>query len=88
MNVAVRKERKEKERKMHQANNTYYEAWRAVCELAGPEDFHFHDLRHTYCSNLMLSGVDLKDVKEIIGHKDLAMTDRYAHLSIERKLLR
>jgi hypothetical protein len=37
---------------------------------------------------LILSGADLKDVKEMIGHKDLKMTDRYAHLTSMRKLSR
>ena len=59
-----------------------------ACRLADLENLHFHDLRHTFCSNLLLSGADLKEVKEMIGHRDLAMTDRYAHLSLNRKLLR
>jgi integrase len=63
-------------------------AWREARRLAGLKDFHFHDLRHTYCSCLLLSGSDLKDVKEMIGHKDLAMTDRYGHLTPSHKLLR
>lgn len=63
-------------------------AWKKVCDAAGIKDFHFHDLRHTYCSNLLLSGSDLKDVKDMIGHSDLAMTDRYSHLVISRNLQR
>lgn len=63
-------------------------AWKRVCEAAGIEDFHFHDLRHTYCSNLLLSGSDLKDVKDMIGHADLSMTYRYSHLVISRNLQR
>jgi len=55
-------------------------AWRRICEIAGINDFHYHDLRHTFCSNLLLSGSGLKDVKEMIGHKDISMTDRYSHL--------
>jgi site-specific recombinase XerD len=35
-----------------------------------------------------LSGADLKDVKEMIGHADLSMTDRYTHLTNLRKLAR
>jgi integrase len=56
-------------------------AWNRVKELAGFPDFHFHDLRHTFCSNLIMAGSDLKEVKDMIGHKDLSMTDRYSHLS-------
>jgi site-specific recombinase XerD len=51
-------------------------------------DLHFHDLRHTFCSNLIISGADLKEVKEMIGHSDIAMTDRYSHLTSELKLHR
>jgi integrase len=63
-------------------------AWRTTCRIAGIRDFHFHDLRHTFCSNLLLSGSDLKDVKEMIGHGDLSMTDRYSHLTLDHKLHR
>jgi integrase len=61
-------------------------SWRKARELAGFPHLHFHDLRHTFCSNLIMSGSDLKDVKEMIGHSDLSMTDRYAHLTSMRKL--
>ena len=63
-------------------------SWRKARQTAGFEKLHFHDLRHTFCSNLLLSGSDLKDVKEMIGHKDLKMTDRYSHLTSMRKLSR
>ena len=63
----------------------FNKAWWRVLEIAGIKDFHFHDLRHTFCSNLILSGAGLKDAKEMIGHKDIAMTDRYSHLTDEHK---
>lgn len=56
-------------------------AWRAALKIADISGFHFHDLRHTFCSNLLMAGGDLKDAKEMIGHSDIAMTDRYSHLS-------
>jgi integrase len=55
-------------------------AWRRACETAGIKDFRFHDLRHTFCSSIILSGAGLKEAKEMIGHADIAMTDRYSHL--------
>jgi integrase len=61
-------------------------AWKAACQVAGLTDFRFHDLRHTFCSNLLLAGADLKEVKEMIGHSDLSMTDRYTHLTLNRRL--
>jgi site-specific recombinase XerD len=57
-------------------------------EEVGLRDFHFHDLRHTFFSNLLLSGSDLEDVKEMLGHSDISMTDRYRHLTSLRKLTR
>ena len=67
---------------------SFKKAWWNVLRVAGIQNFHFHDLRHTFCSNLILSGSDLKDVKEMIGHSDLSITDRYAHLTSMRKLSR
>jgi len=59
----------------------FNKAWWHALKVAGISDFHFHDLRHTFCSNLIMSGGGLKDAKEMIGHSDISMTDRYTHIS-------
>ena len=57
-----------------------------ACMKAGIENFRFHDLRHTAASYLVMAGVPIRTVGEILGHKSMAMTERYAHLSPEHKL--
>ena len=48
--------------------------------LWGGRRIRFHDLRHTAATLMIGLGVDLKTVKEIFGHKDIATTMNYAHL--------
>lgn len=60
-------------------------AFRTAVKRAGIVDFRFHDLRHTFASQILINGGSLKDVQELLGHKDMTMTLRYSHLTQERK---
>lgn len=61
--------------------STIQKAFRNARIRAGMSDLHFHDLRHTFASQWMMAGGDLYVLKDILGHKSIAMTQRYAHLS-------
>ena len=63
------------------AIKNFNKAWWHVLNIVGLKNFHFHDLRHTFCSNLLLSGGTIKDAKDMIGHADISMTDRYSHIT-------
>jgi integrase len=56
-------------------------AWRRAAKRAGVKNFRLHDLRHTAASWVKMSGGDLQDVAKLLGHSDVRVAARYAHLS-------
>ena len=57
-----------------------YDKLKKVQEETGVE-FKFHDLRHTFCSNLIQSGMDASVARIIMGHEHISTTQKYTHLS-------
>ncbi len=56
-------------------------AWEKVLKVAGIENCVFHSLRHTTASNMAMDYASLIEIAELLGHKTLQTTKRYAHLS-------
>jgi integrase len=56
-------------------------SWETALKRAKIENFRFHDLRHTTASYLAMEGATGPEIAEVLGHKDLQMVKRYAHLS-------
>ena len=60
---------------------TELDLWKRVRKLAGIEDVRLHDLRHTFASQAAMQGVPLPVVARLLGHAQVQMTLRYAHVS-------
>lgn len=58
--------------------------WKHLIERAQITDFRFHDLRHDFASRLVMKRVSLYEVKDLLGHSSITMTERYAHLADEQ----
>jgi integrase len=67
------------------AYHSFRPYWIRALEVAGITDLRFHDLRHSAASYLTEAGVPLVTVAEILGHKTMAMVQRYSHVHTAQK---
>jgi site-specific recombinase XerD len=61
-------------------NHADWDEWKALLKAAGIRDARVHDARHTAATLLLAQGVDQRVVMEILGHSQISMTSKYAHV--------
>ncbi|OOY03234.1 site-specific integrase [Thioclava sp. F28-4] len=61
-------------------NSTAFEHFRKAVNAADIEDFHFHDLRHTFATRMLRQTQNIKLVSRLLGHSEITTTSRYAHV--------
>ena len=64
----------------------FTKTWKKALEDWDIKDFRFHDLRHSCASYLAQSGASLLEIADVLGHKQISVTKRYAHLCIGHKV--
>ena len=65
---------------------TISKQWDIFRKAAGFPHLRIHDLRHQFASLLINEGVSLYTVKALLGHAQIATTERYSHLTIDSML--
>lgn len=72
-------------RSKYQSPTSIDSAWRDAVARAKVKNFKFHDLRHCCASYMAQAGIPLHVIAEVLGHRKLDMTKRYAHLTTQTK---
>jgi len=67
--------------KKHDSPNSFTRAWKTALRSARIDNFRWHDLRHTSASYMIMAGISLRTVADVLGHSNISMTFKYAHLS-------
>lgn len=62
-------------------NHVSQRSYKQALKRAKVSNVRFHDLRHTFASHFMMNGGNIYDLQKILGHTEMEMTMRYAHLS-------
>ncbi|MGH7285169.1 MAG: tyrosine-type recombinase/integrase, partial [Polyangiaceae bacterium] len=58
-----------------------HERLEGTCRRAGLREIRWHDIRHSFASQLVSEGVPLRQVQDYLGHSTITMTMRYSHLA-------
>lgn len=67
-------------------SDAVYQSFKRFLKQSGIPDIRVHDLRHTYATTALSSGVDIKTVQDDLGHHDAAFTlNTYAHATMSMK---
>lgn len=77
------------ERKYMEPRN-YQRIFKNCCKKCGIQDYNFHVLRHTFATNCIKIGMDVKSLSELLGHSNVSITlNKYVHssLNVQRKFL-
>lgn len=64
---------------------TVKSAWKTLMKNSGITDFRFHDLRHHFASMLVKNGIGILVISKILGHYNISMTEKYAHVGDKEK---
>lgn len=65
---------------------TYQNHFKKYLKIINAPNYNFHTLRHTFATNCVDNGMDIKSLSEILGHSDVQITlNRYVHPSMDTK---